>query len=57
LDGYFITLEGENLVAIEKGGGKGKWIDLSIQASEMPRLLEEAKKRAGLQGHGERDDL
>jgi hypothetical protein len=57
-DGYFIILEGENLVAVEKSNGKGKWTDLSILASEMPRLLEEAKGRAGLLGHGigERDD-
>ena len=51
VDGYAIVTERENLVAFEKGRGKGKWTDLSILASEMPRLLDEAKKAAGLIGH------
>lgn len=52
MDEYAIVTEGENLAALEKSGGKGKWTDLSILASEMPRLLDEAKKAAGLIGPG-----
>jgi hypothetical protein len=48
MDGYAIVTEGENLAALEKGGGKGKWTDLSILASDIPRLIEEAKKASGL---------